>query len=127
MNVETGEYQLRGVAYAGNNMREIKHHSNSNKRDGMRKMKSPYSKYLKLGKYYRQNYCMVPRYGKSPKTPVDTPPDVPCTPRGINILTGRPYYTLPIDEGAPPPASPSTLLRLKAALDEVHGRMKHQL
>lgn len=125
LNVETGEYQLRGVAYAGNNMREIKHHSNSNKREGTRKMKSPYSKYLKLGKYFRQNFCMVPRYAiKNPKTPTGAPLD--AAPKGINILTGRPYYTLPMDEAAPP-STPSTLQRIKAALDEVHDRMKHQL
>lgn len=123
--METGEYQLRGVAYAGNNMREVKHHSNSNKRDGTRKMKSPYGKYLKLGKYFRQNFCMVPRYGqKNPKTPTGTPPDVPCTPKGVTILNGRQYYTLPA-EGSAIPSSPSTLLRLKAALDEVHDKIKH--
>lgn len=136
LNPETGEYQLRGVAYAGNNMREIKHYSNSNKRDANRKMKSPYGKYLKLGKYFRQNLCMVPRYGqKSSKTPAGTPPDVPCaTPKGINIVNGRPYYTLPVDESALPSsgsgsgsgsASASTLHRLKAALDQVHDKIKH--
>lgn len=92
-NAETGEYQLRGVAYTGNNMREIKYDCDLNKRDGTRKMKSPYSKYAKIGKYFRPNYCMVPRYArKAPKTPTSTPPEAPGTPRGINILTGRPIY-----------------------------------
>lgn len=123
MGEETNDIQLRGVAYAGNNIRRIKHLLN--KSDCTTKMKLPYRHYMKLEKDFRENFCMVPRYpDKNPDTPPGTPPRTACKPKGVNIRTGRPYYTLPIRE---PPPSPTTFQRLKATLDEAHRIMKNKL
>lgn len=106
-------------------MREVKYDSESNKRDGNRKMKSPYSKYMKVGKYFRPNYCMVPRYGKkNPKTPSGTPPEAPGTPRGINIITGRPIYSSKLKE----PASASSSSKLQYLKSELppHDKARHR-
>lgn len=117
LNAETGEYQLRGVAYAGNNMREI----DTKKRDLNRKMKSPYVKYSKvIGKQWVRPRCA----GKSPTTSRETLPNIYYTSKGIDVVNRRPYYSLSAED-AEMAASPTTLQRLKAALDEVRDKMKH--
>lgn len=122
MNAETGEYQLKGVAYAGNNMRENKRHSNTKKRDGRRKMKSPYGKYMKLSKLFR--YKLGSNY---PKPPPGPPPEYHRKPKGINLITGRLIYSniMPLKQPPEPPSSsPRTIRQLRLTMDEVHEIIK---